>query len=151
VITNIRQVHEAHQRFIRSNARLVDETSELAARYAEHEVEHNPPFTPRSGRLQKSVDAKWVRTARGNLVKVTSNGRVAPYNLAIEHGTKPHRIEARRGRALRFVWHGTVTFRRGVNHPGTKPYYFLRAATYAAGHLLETRLRLGMATLAKRF
>jgi hypothetical protein len=151
VIANLRQVHAKHQTFIRGNARLIDEASQLAATVAEHEVEHNPPFTPRTGRLQKSVEAKWVRTARGNLVRVTSNGRTAPYNLAIEHGTKPHVITARRGRALRFVWHGTVMFRRQVSHPGTKPYYFLRAATFAGGHALETRLRLGMATLAKRF
>jgi hypothetical protein len=151
VIANLRQIHETHQRFLRSNARLVDEASALATRVVEHEVEHNPPFNPRSGRLQKSVEAKWVRTARGNLVKVRSDGRAAPYNLAIEHGTRPHVIRARRAKALRFVWHGTVMFRRQVNHPGTKPYYFLRSATFAGGHALETRLRLGMATLAKRF
>jgi hypothetical protein len=150
VITNLAQVRNHHRRFLDQHDDLVDGASDFARAQAHIEVQTNPPFKPRSGALQRSVETKFVRTSTGALVRVSSNARIAPHNRVIEHGSKAHVIRSRRG-ALRFVWHGTVMFRRSVNHPGTKPYYFLRAATYAAGHALETRLRLGMLSLAKRF
>lgn len=51
-------------------------------------------------------------------------------------GTRPHRIEARRGRALRFQAGGETLFRRAVNHPGTRPDPYLDAAADAAGEEL---------------
>lgn len=151
MIANLRQVHQGHQHFIRSHNRMVDESTELARSAVDREVDHNPPFTPRTGRLQKSVTTKFIRTASGTVVKVRSDGRIAPYNLAIEHGSRPHVIRARRAKALRFVWHGTVMFRKAINHPGNRPYYFLRSATHAGYHALEMRLRLGMGQLSRKF
>lgn len=58
----------------------------------------------------------------------------------LEDGTRPHRIIAVNGRALRFMVNGNQIFRRAVNHPGTAPRPFLAyardraaiAASYAA-------------------
>jgi len=47
------------------------------------------------------------------------------YAIFIERGTRPHEIVARRARALRFVWRGSVVFFRRVLHPGTRPNPFI--------------------------
>jgi hypothetical protein len=50
------------------------------------------------------------------------------YAEAVHNGTRRHRIPARPGGVLRFVWNGRVTYARFVNHPGTKPNPFLDRA-----------------------
>jgi len=48
----------------------------------------------------------------------------APYALPVHDGARPHRIEARNARALRFTVGGQVRFARAVNHPGQRPQPF---------------------------
>ena len=55
----------------------------------------------------------------------------------VEDDTRPHRIEARRAKALRFVWRGQLTFRRGVNHPGTTGTHFMAKAGEVGRRALE--------------
>jgi hypothetical protein len=64
----------------------------------------------------------------------------AKHALFVEKGTKPHRIEARRRKTLRFVQHGEVRFRRWVWHPGTKPTYFMQISADLAGDSLVEML-----------
>jgi len=64
----------------------------------------------------------------------------APHARFVESGTKPHVIEARRARALRFVWHGELRFARRVNHPGTKPTHFMRDAAAEVERFLDARM-----------
>lgn len=52
----------------------------------------------------------------------------ADYAAAVHEGSRPHRINARPGGALRFMWGGVETFRRSVWHPGTRARPFLRNA-----------------------
>lgn len=66
-------------------------------------------------------------------VVVVSQGRIsvgpdlnlAPYAWDVEYGTKPHVIEAKPGKVLRFQAGGRTVYTRRVNHPGTRaqPYY----------------------------
>ncbi len=151
MIVNLDSLRTHHRRWIDQHHTMVDDATEEARQYARHYVDTKPTFTPRTGNLQRSVNTRFVRTQRGNIVRVSSDGNRARYNLAIERGARPHVIRARRKRALRFVWHGQLVFFRKVNHPGNRPYFFLREATYAAGHLFEQRMTTGMQTLAKRF
>lgn len=53
-----------------------------------------------------------------------------PYAGYVRWGTRPHVIRARRAKFLRFYWPkvGRVVFFKKVNHPGTKPNYFLERA-----------------------
>jgi len=50
------------------------------------------------------------------------------YAIVVSKGSRPHRIVARRGRALRFTIGGVTIFRRSVNHPGTQPHTYLTDA-----------------------
>jgi HK97 gp10 family phage protein len=60
--------------------------------------------------------------------RVQAGGRLAPHVKFLEEGTKAHVIAARRARFLRFVQNGAVRFAKRVNHPGTKPTGFMKAA-----------------------
>lgn len=152
-VVNLRSVRRKHAEFVRGNDRLLSFESVAAAEFVVAEVKRNPGFVPRSTGIKSllgSVRGHVVFTRGGARVIARSSG--VPHNLAIEQGAKRHIIRARRRRgSLRFVWHGTVMFRKSVNHPGNRPYYFLRSATYAAAHSFETRMRRGMDALAKRF
>lgn len=46
----------------------------------------------------------------------------------LEEGTRPHVIQARRKKSLRFVQNGAVRFTQRVHHPGTKPRPFMQQA-----------------------
>jgi hypothetical protein len=88
------------------------------------------PFTHRSGAIAKGTRYRIVRTSNGAVLKIRNT---APHAGYVERGTKPHRIVARRAKALRFVAGGRVVFARSVWHPGTKATWFLRTATERAG------------------
>lgn len=59
----------------------------------------------------------------------------------LEYGSRPHAIEAKNGRALRFFKEGEWKFRRRVAHPGTQPYAMVRItradASVAMGALMR--------------
>ena len=57
--------------------------------------------------------------------------RGVPYAAAVHEGSRPHRIVARRAKALRFMMGGEVVFRKSVWHPGTKARPFLTNAAQA--------------------
>ncbi|MGL5911834.1 MAG: hypothetical protein ACRCZP_17660 [Phycicoccus sp.] len=67
-------------------------------------------------------------------VDVTIGRRgVTPYLGFVIGGTRPHLINARAGKALRFTGRGgQVIYRRSVRHPGTAANPFLRDALRAA-------------------
>lgn len=90
-------------------------------------------FKDRTGELRRSITrgqkSTWVHF-------IKASARHAAY---VEYGTRPHRIEAK-GRALRFVQHGELRFRRHVNHPGTKPRHFMDDAATVAARFLDWRM-----------
>lgn len=79
-------------------------------------------FKDQSGALRKSITrgqkSTWV-----HFIQAT-----APHAAYVEHGTRPHRIEARKASTLRFFIAGRLTFRRHVDHPGTKATNFMEHA-----------------------
>lgn len=90
-------------------------------------------FKDRTGALRASITrgqkSTWV-----HFIKAT-----APHATYVEEGTRPHRIQAR-GRALRFVQHGELRFRRHVNHPGTKATHFMDEAATVGARFLDFRM-----------
>jgi hypothetical protein len=74
------------------------------------------------------------RGATGTFGPADTKGGENAVRLAT--GTPPHRIEARRAKFLRFQAGGDTLFRRGVNHPGTKPDPYLDLAAESAGEEL---------------
>jgi hypothetical protein len=145
VITNLSDVQRAHSKLLsQTSAGIVLELAD-AGKFAVDYVKAHPTFTPRSGELQAKT--RWV-PIRGHVVRIQNN---APHANAIEGGAMPHVIEARRGKALRFVSRGKVVFRRKVNHPGNRAFRFLYRATNAAGRVLAQGLESRMQRAAAAF
>jgi hypothetical protein len=75
-------------------------------------------YINRTGKMSASV--RYTPSEDGG--KVTASAKHASM---LDKGTKPHKITARRAKALRFVSRsGGVVFARSVNHPGTKALDF---------------------------
>lgn len=49
---------------------------------------------------------------------------VAPHDVFVEEGTRPHVIEAKPGKVLAFTINGKKVFTKRVQHPGTRPQPF---------------------------
>ena len=76
----------------------------------------------RTGNLRRSLHMRQGLRGRVQYVAVGSNLR---YAEAHHEGTRPHRIDPRGGRVMRFNVGGTVVYARRIDHPGTKPRKYL--------------------------
>lgn len=93
--------------------------------------------TSRSGYLQNVTDraARNARQAAPGSMPNQITSRVQgdtgivtshhPASVFVVFGTRPHRIVARRAKALRFEVGGRIVFAKSVRHPGTRPNNFL--------------------------
>jgi len=100
--------------------RILDRFMALAAEYVWSETARLAPY--RTGRLVRSI----IMRRRGPIHYVI--GTPVEYAPYIEFGTRPHIIEPRRAKALRFIVHHEIVFARRVQHPGTKPRRFFARA-----------------------
>lgn len=78
------------------------------------------------GILRNSTQAN-VDRVESNLLGYVQVG--AEYGLAVEEGTRPHKIRPKGKKAL--YWKGAKSPVRSVNHPGTAPQPFMRPAAKA--------------------
>lgn len=81
-----------------------------------------------TGRYRESFKKDRTRVRGQAAVKVYND---VPYADVIEHGSRPHVIEARNTQAL--FWPGARHPVKKVNHPGTPAFHVLRNALRAAG------------------
>lgn len=81
---------------------------------------------------------------------VQAGGRDAPYAKFVEEGTRRHVIEARRAKTLRFVQNGQLRFAKRVNHPGTRPRFFMRDARDAAENAVHRMMEAEINTAIRR-
>jgi len=95
-------------------------------------------FKDRTGELRSSI-TRGQKSTWSHFIR--AGAKHAAY---VEYGTKPHRIEAR-GRALRFIQHGELRFRRHVNHPGTKPTHFMDEAATVGARFLDWKMEEAIA------
>ena len=140
MIINLDEIRRAHSKLLSATSAAILLELADAGKFAVDYVKTNPTFTPRSGELQAKT--RWV-PYKGRAIKLQNDSKHA---LPIEHGSKPHVIKPKRpGGYLRFrTKDGKWITTRKVNHPGNRPYRFLRAAAVAAGsrmyHGLEGRM-----------
>jgi phage gpG-like protein len=81
-----------------------------------------------SGRLKRSIRVYGhKRTATGQELFI---GSAVPYARMHHEGTKRHRISAKKRSYLKFRSGSVLTYRRSVNHPGTKPNRYLSDNLY---------------------
>jgi len=145
VITNLPAVQRAHDKLLSQTSAGITLELADAGKFAVDYVKAHPTFTPRSGELQAKT--QWV-ARRGHIIRIQNT---APHAHAIESGARPHVIEARRRKALRFMSGGKAIFRRRVNHPGNRPLKFLYRATNAAGRVLKQGIANRMQRAAQVF
>jgi hypothetical protein len=135
-----------HDKLLAAHSTMVGGALYDAGLVAIAEVVVRPQFKPQTGKLQRGTKTRTVRTSGGKLLRISNATR---YARSIEEGARPHKITARNANTLRFYTKGGVVFRRSVNHPGNKPYWFLRKATDVAGTRLERMLVDGMTRVAR--
>lgn len=96
------------------------------------EMKSRAPF--RSGRLREAIRA----------INEPGKTRVGPfgveYNQFVVEGTKPHRINPKNGKLLRFKVGGVTVYSKGVKHPGTKPNPYMQDAAKAVMGRVTPRL-----------
>jgi hypothetical protein len=76
-----------------------------------------------TGNLKSSI--KVVVMSRGK-IEIGPDTLMAPYAWDVEYGTKPHVIEAKPGKVLRFQVGERIVYTRRVNHPGTRAQPYVR-------------------------
>lgn len=146
---NVGDLRAHHDRFLVAHSDMAAGVLYDAGLVAVAEVALHPGFKPRTGKLQDAVKTRVVRLSSGKVLRITDN---KPYARAIEEGSCPHKIVPKRGKFLRFLSsNGQVLFRRSVNHPGNKPYWFLKNASRIAGASAERQLLFGMSRVARNF
>lgn len=145
---DIGALRRKHERFIRLQQESVSKAAHEAGQDAVNYVRSEPHFKPRTGKLQKLTEYRLIRTRTQRIVKVRNR---AKYAAAIDSGSRPHTIAARRKKFLRFTVGGQVFFRKKVFHPGTKPTHFLYRANLHGYERLGHLLRETQSQIAKRF
>ena len=75
--------------------------------------------------MSRAITTDTTTSGRGVSGVMTLRHPAAGYVI---HGTRPHVIVPRRGRALRFQAGGRTVFAARVNHPGNRPNNFLAEA-----------------------
>ena len=84
-----------------------------------------------TGKLERNVYAKTTDDGveagiRTDGTEVSWNGKRVSYGVFVNYGTKPHTIEAKDKKALRWVGAGgAFAFAKSVQHPGTKASHFI--------------------------
>lgn len=146
--SSLNGIKAAHRKLLAGTTTAVAEASIEAGEFAVDFVRMHPGFKPRTGALQQATQWQTVRAPGGRIVRIRNP---KAYAAAIDLGSRPHDIVARRGNALAFTVGGKLMFRRRVRHPGTRPYRFLYRATNAAGRVLAQVLAVKMRKLSQNF
>lgn len=82
----------------------------------------------RTGTMMGSIEARYGGNPKGKGIWFEAGSWTVKYTLFMEEGTRPHKIQAKKAPALVFFWPkvGKVAHFKSVNHPGTRPYNFLK-------------------------
>lgn len=93
---------------------------------------------PGAGRLRGSI--RYEQQSGAGTLRLTYTANT-PYAGFVLNGTRPHVIQARNARALRFMSGGQVRFAFRVNHPGTRPNRFPERALAPLMPMVQQRFR----------
>lgn len=146
---NLNSLRSSHRRFLQAHDRAVWQSLDESRKDGIEHVQRNPGFKPRTGELQRATTGQVIRTSRGSVVRLENR---KPHARPIDKGARPHVIRARGGGYLAFRGRGGgMVFRKSVNHPGNRPYHFLRTASTAAARSFELGMSARMRTIARSF
>jgi len=147
---DLTSLRRSHRQLMADTRRAVDQAMRRAAPEAQKHVRDHAGFTHRSGATLHATTARFMRLKGGGKIRIANANRKANW---LEHGTRAHVIRARRARYLRFFWRklGQVVYFKSINHPGTRPYWFLKRATHHVGDRVRLGIQRGMQRAARRF
>lgn len=143
---NVTALRASNAAFLKELDAVVKRQVRTATVSAQRDAAKTNKFESRTGKTKASVKRDIALTARGYRGRIRSVRKVARY---MEKGTRPHVIRAKRSRVLRFHSGGALVFRRSVNHPGTKPTWFMRDAAERAYARLGQSLSAEMARIGR--
>lgn len=75
-----------------------------------------------TGRLRNSIKV----IAKDDSLLIT----MVDYGKNVEFGSNPHTIKAKGRKALKFKKGGKTVFAKSVQHPGTRPTFFIRSTLF---------------------
>lgn len=111
--------------FAKLEAGLKDKVLARTAVDAQRLIEVAADKHTKTGALFQSVDSRKIPGG----YEVFHDLQRAPHAIFVHWGTKPHRIEPKNRKRLRWVSGGQFVFSKGVNHPGyAGDPYFQRTA-----------------------
>jgi hypothetical protein len=130
-------------------ARISDQLAQRAlaatAVDAEDYIEQEAGKHSKTGALFQSIYKNRLRPLAWEL---GHNRQQAPHALFVHWGTRPHRIESRERKALRWAGPAGFRFARGVNHPGYRGDPWLRRAAREAPRNFEAHVAQQLRTLS---
>ena len=103
----------------------LDTWAEELANYIQQSKLSGDPLKQRSGALRESINP-YREDAGDVLMGGAGGGAGLDYAKALEFGSRPHEILPVRAKFLRFEVDGRVVFARKVNHPGNRPFRYMR-------------------------
>lgn len=150
MITNLSSVRAKHRAFLMANRHMIDRILADRGEEVHAHVREHATFRHRTGAALAGTSTRLMRTRSGTVLRITNT---AKHGKFLEFGTKPHTIRARRAKALSFFWLrvSKAMMVRAVNHPGTRPYWFLRNAADHAAAQINPHLVAEMSALARKF
>lgn len=139
--TYARKLHDVAQKA------LVDATE---AAQASAKTTIHATTTRRTGDAEDNWGSTWLGPYKRRLKSFSGHAGF------IESGTHGHFIPgsfmpARGGKTLAFMWHGKLTFRRWVYHPGTKARPFLDTANASGQMAMKASAQIGLDRIAREF
>ncbi|OKJ06822.1 HK97 gp10 family phage protein [Kitasatospora sp. CB01950] len=118
--------------------RLRGESRQVMDRVANDMVNTAKSLVPvDTGRLRSSIRA--IPVGGGRFTYTVTVGTNVEYASDVEYGTAPHVILPKNKKAL--YWKGAAHPVARVNHPGTRPYPFMRPAVLRAEELLRAHAK----------
>lgn len=143
---NLDEIKAAHEALMKEIDEICKDKMKLLGNSAAFHASQTTSFKGTS--LKNSVQYAPKNTKYTLGIRVFTNKSHASF---LEEGTKPHVIQARKARALRFVKDGNVVFTKSVNHPGTKPTFWFSKATTKAEHQVLPELTNDLERIAQKF
>ena len=125
-LTGEQQLNERLQNL--SNAKFFDALLSDTAQRVFDEVEKAMAPHSKTGLLEKSL-GDGVQKLGDRTYEVVSSGQIAPYNIFIAFGTRPHDIKPSKKKALRWVSGNSFVFAKWIKHPGYVGDNFFITAT----------------------
>lgn len=130
---SVKPIIRGHQKVKRKALRLKERIQRKASRRAVDKA--MTPVGKAAKQKAPRREGKYKRTIRKERAKTRSNGitegRITsghPLAWILEHGTKPHKIRAKKARRLKFTVAGKAVFALETQHPGSKPQPHFRPA-----------------------